>query len=153
MLCFMLPFKLHVLQLSLIIACLGVEFQVGVFSLSIWGSSSFHVALRKRTPLASIPRVPCVGPTHAFVVWMRLNSGLFPLFGPFSRPLNVVTKVIQFWNVLCYCLLCWVSLVSLIPVVRTLDILDPQPGFLFFPLSIYLTLWKISSNLSSSHPA
>lgn len=44
------------------------------------------------------------------------------------------------------------SLVSLIPVFQTLDILDPQPGFLFFPLSIYLTLWKISSNLFSNHP-
>lgn len=44
------------------------------------------------------------------------------------------------------------SLVSLIPVFQTLDILDPQTGFLVFSLSFYLTLWKISSNLSSSHP-
>ena len=51
-------------------------------------------------PLASLPHVPCVGPTQAFVVWACLNLGLFSLFEPFTRPLDVVTKVIQFWNVL-----------------------------------------------------
>lgn len=77
-----------------------------MFFLSVWGSPSFRVALRKWMPLVSLPHVPCVGPMQAFVAWMCLNLGLFSFFGPFTRPLSVVTKVIWFWNVLFYCYLC-----------------------------------------------
>ena len=106
MLCFMLPFKTHVLHLSLVITWLGVDFQVGVCFPQYVGLPQLPCCSEKVDATGLPASRACVGPMQASAAWMCLNLGLFSFFGPSPGPLSVVTKVLRFWNVLFHCYLC-----------------------------------------------